>query len=263
MLNKLLVTQKNEISTASSRFSDVHGESHTPKPTVGYSSDDNISLDGRRQRRRVDDNDYSFQQRSNTSSTSGPRSALPNKDSTRIFTSQEAYLSLNDIAAGTSSPWRSWHSSVDGSMTSGSEDELAGAVGQLSLNEDEQVRYHGKASGLYLLGNKERNDRRNEGGIWLVFLPFVSTYFRLLFFRRFPKARVWPPLPSGSTTQSGEDEFVSQLPSADVQRHLLNLYFSHIHPSFPIIHKQAFFDSYAGYAIIHSLPAMPLILIHL
>jgi hypothetical protein len=138
---------------------------YTPKPTAGYSSDDNISLDGRRQRRRVDDNDYPFQQR--TSSTSGPRSAVPHKDATRIFTSQDAYLSLNDIA-GTSGPWRSWNSSVYDSMTSGSEDELTGAVGQLSLNEDEQVRYHGKASGLYLLGNKERVDRRNEGGIWLV-----------------------------------------------------------------------------------------------
>ena len=173
MLNKL--SQKNEVSTISSQRSDIRGELYTLKPTTGYSSDDNISLGGRRQRRRVDDNDYSFQQRS-TSSTSSPRSAVPHKDSTRIFTSQEAYLSLNDIT-GTSSPLRSWNTGVDDSVTSGSEDELTGAVGQLSLNEDEQVRYHGKASGLYLLGNKERVDRRNEGGIWLVFLPHVSYIF--------------------------------------------------------------------------------------
>ena len=178
MLNKLLVTQKNEVSTASSRRSDICGESYTPKPSAGYSSDDNISLHGRRQRRRVDDNHYSFQQRS-TSSTSSPRSAVPHNDSKRIFTSQEAYLSLNDIAR-TSSPWRSWNSSVDDNITSGSEDELTGAVGQLSLNEEEQVRYHGKASGLYLLGNKERIDRRNEGGIWLVFLLLVSIHFMTL-----------------------------------------------------------------------------------
>ena len=173
MLNKLLVTEKNESSITSSRRSDIRGESYPPKLTAGYSSDDNISLHGRRQRRRVGDDDYSFGQRS-TSSTSGPRSAVPHKDSTRIFTSQEAYLSLSDIA-GTSSPWRSLYSSVDG-MTSGSEDELTGAVGQLSLNEDEQVRYHGKASGLYLLGNKERVDRRNEGGIWLVFSSFYACF---------------------------------------------------------------------------------------
>ena len=173
MLNKFHASQKNEISTSSCRRSDIRDESFTAKPTAGYSSDDNTS---RRQRRRVGDNDHSFQQRS-TSSTSGLRSAAPLKDSTRIFTGQEAYLSLSDIA-GASSPWPS----VDDGMTSGSEDELIGAVGQLSLNEDEQVRYHGKASGLYLLGNKERVDRRNEGGIWLVFLPHVphiSDFFTL------------------------------------------------------------------------------------
>lgn len=169
MLNKLLVSQKNEISITSSRRSDIRDGSYTPKPKAGYSSDDNTS---RRQRRRVGDNDYSFQQRS-TSSTSGPRSAVPHKDSATIFTGQEAYLSLSDIA-GTSSPWRS---AVDDGMTSGSDDELTGAVGQLSLNEDEQVRYHGKASGLYLLGNKERVDRRNEGGIWLVLLSHVLHIF--------------------------------------------------------------------------------------
>jgi hypothetical protein len=49
---------------------------------------------------------------------------------------------------------------------SDSEDGLTDAVGQLSLNEHEQVRYHGKASGLHLLGVKERVDARNEGGIW-------------------------------------------------------------------------------------------------
>lgn len=51
-----------------------------------------------------------------------------------------------------------------------SEDEegLADAVGQLSLNEYEEVRYHSKVSGLHLLGVKERSDGRSEGGIWYV-----------------------------------------------------------------------------------------------
>ena len=48
------------------------------------------------------------------------------------------------------------------------EDEMAIALGQLSLNEDEQVRFHGKMSGLHLLGVKERQDGRGEGGIWYV-----------------------------------------------------------------------------------------------
>ena len=59
---------------------------------------------------------------------------------------------------------------------------LAAEVGQLSLNEESELRFHGKASGLHLLGVKDRLDGRNEGGIW-----------------RFPKSGVWPPLPKGHT----------------------------------------------------------------
>jgi hypothetical protein len=59
-------------------------------------------------------------------------------------------------------------SSTDTSSGDEGDGELMGAVGQLSLNEEEQVRYHGKVSGLHLLGAKERVDARNEGGIWFV-----------------------------------------------------------------------------------------------
>ena len=56
--------------------------------------------------------------------------------------------------------------SVEETEESG-EDEMALAIGQLSLNEDEQVRFHGKMSGLHLLGVRERKDGHlNEGGIW-------------------------------------------------------------------------------------------------
>ena len=49
--------------------------------------------------------------------------------------------------------------------------------GQLSLNEERGVRFHGQVSGLHLLDLKERVDGRNEGGIWSVieFLPFSFT----------------------------------------------------------------------------------------
>ena len=54
------------------------------------------------------------------------------------------------------------------STDSDSEEDVVDAVGQLSINEDEQVRYHGKASGLYLLGINAKEEARNEGGIWQV-----------------------------------------------------------------------------------------------
>ena len=36
--------------------------------------------------------------------------------------------------------------------------DLQQALGELSLNEDDQVRHHSQASGLYLLGDQERLD---------------------------------------------------------------------------------------------------------
>ncbi|KAF9485619.1 hypothetical protein BDN70DRAFT_533969 [Pholiota conissans] len=131
-----------------------------------------------------------------------------------------------------------------------SEDEgalVAGAVGQLSLNEDEEVRYHGKASGLYLLDGRGGKERRNEGGIW-----------------RFPKARVWPALPSASSMSSigavARAQEAAELPPQNVQEHLLDLYFTYVQPVFPIVHKRVFLEAYrATYgADSPSSPADPL-----
>ena len=45
-----------------------------------------------------------------------------------------------------------------------------------------------------------------------------------------------------------EDEDTSALPALPVQERLLDLYFTHVHPSFPVLHKQAFLESFkAGY----------------
>lgn len=109
------------------------------------------------------------------------------------------------------------------------EDEIAVAIGQLSINEDEQVRFHGKASGLHMLGGKERQDGRNEGGIW-----------------RFPKARVWPPLPSAvrNSPRRIADEFAPRLPDVPTQELLLELYFTYVHPALPIVHKRTFLDDF-------------------
>jgi hypothetical protein len=53
------------------------------------------------------------------------------------------------------------------------EDALVSEVGQLSLNEEREVRFHGQASGLHLLDLQERVDGRNEGGIWSA-IEFLS-----------------------------------------------------------------------------------------
>lgn len=127
------------------------------------------------------------------------------------------------------------------------EEDVTGAFGLLSLNEDEQIRYHGEASGLHILGINAKDEARNEGGIW-----------------RFPKARVWPPIPASSSnpptdqsmdTAAGnpghlslfsftEDSLEIHLPDSSMQQHLLELYFTYVHASFPILHKSAFWESY-------------------
>lgn len=98
--------------------------------------------DVRRQRRRVDGDE-------------GPSSrgiSLPRTGST---------------SPGYSPPATGYVSGYMGASTdSDTEEDVVDAVGQLSLNEDEQVRYHGKASGLYLLGINAKAEARNEGGIW-------------------------------------------------------------------------------------------------
>lgn len=157
-----------------------------------------------------------------------------------------------------SSPDPSDHSQAQAPASTDSEDEddVVDAVGQLSLNEDEQVRYHGKASGLYLLGYNAKEEARNEGGIW-----------------RFPKARVWPPLPPSAThatplvipsidalTNSAaspittnspliglsvmDRDLSSVMPDLAVQQHLLEIYFTYVHSAFPVLHKEAFWDGY-------------------
>ncbi|KAL5478360.1 hypothetical protein ACEPAI_2544 [Sanghuangporus weigelae] len=111
------------------------------------------------------------------------------------------------------------------------EEGITGGVGQLSINEEAQVRFHGKASGLHLLGQKLRIDGRNKGGIW-----------------HFPKAGVWPPVAPKSAmhlarmknAEASERAARARLPPRDVQEHLLQLYFTHVHPFLPIVHKQAF-----------------------
>ena len=88
---------------------------------------------------------------------------------TLSYASVDAFSDLATGAATAAS------SRVD-SETGEDEEGITDAVGQLSLNEDAQVRFHGKASGLHLLGQKPRMDGRNKGGIWQVTFDNTSAY---------------------------------------------------------------------------------------
>ncbi|KAJ7628726.1 fungal-specific transcription factor domain-containing protein [Roridomyces roridus] len=140
------------------------------------------------------------------------------------------------------------HVTRDGDGSTPADDSgLAGAVGQLSLNEDKQVRYHGKVSGLHLLarraaengngheqGQEDKEELgKNVGGIW-----------------RFPKARVWPAAPSPDRDDDEGEVGPDGLPPRATQEALLARYFTHVHPSFPVVHKAAVLDGVRSGAII-------------
>ncbi|QRW25643.1 Fungal specific transcription factor domain [Rhizoctonia solani] len=121
------------------------------------------------------------------------------------------------------------------------------ALGQLSLNEHHQLRYHGKASGLHILAQAPayRRDRvrMDDDGIW-----------------KFPASRVWPPVaeerdsdtePTNSINGPTESYDMLEirvaaevLPSREQQEKLLNLYFAYVHPVLPIIHREVFWQNW-------------------
>lgn len=56
-------------------------------------------------------------------------------------------------------------------------------------------------------------------------------------------ARVWPPI-KDPTRAILEEDLDIELPPPQVQEHLLQLYFTYIHPGFPLIHKTRFLNEY-------------------
>ncbi|KAI5480235.1 hypothetical protein MNV49_001566 [Pseudohyphozyma bogoriensis] len=127
----------------------------------------------------------------------------------------------------------SYSLSKDAALSPGAEDEkvvmteLADVVGQLSLNENAEVRYHGRSSGLYLISKSARYKD---------------------FFWQFPSAGVWPPsedqVPKTEREILGIREDQDPLPDRATQQHLLDLYWTYVHPHFPILYKESFMKQY-------------------
>lgn len=58
-------------------------------------------------------------------------------------------------------------------------------------------------------------------------------------------ARVWPPSKDYQMLHiPPEEDFDIQLPPIHVQEHLIELYFTYIHPAFPVVHKSRFLRDY-------------------
>ena len=130
-----------------------------------------------------------------------------------------------------SMPWRRSRS-LDPASDSGTKDnssrQVPDVLGQLSMDENRTLRYHGKASGLYMVAPS-------------------STRFRDYTWQ-FPKPTHWPQ--TGQTRLWTEADLLEKvglagcLPDRRIQKHLLDLYFAYIHPTLPIINKENFYESW-------------------
>lgn len=145
-------------------------------------------------------------------------------DSTR-HASQKRRLNESIGNVPTPPDWSSMYT-IDPATDAAEFDETTEGLGQLSLDEHQEVRFHGQSSGLHLLSRNFRTDDRNEGGIW-----------------RLPMARVWPSAKIGIPSGPLDQENV-KLPPLAVQDRLLELYFTYIHPIFPVVHKSCFLSEY-------------------
>lgn len=87
-------------------------------------------------------------------------------------------------------------------------------LGNLSIDEGGQIRYYGKSSGFYLL----KNSKNFKNGVF----HFNSSQ-------------------KPTSLLLSVDPF--ELPPPDLSQHLLDLYFGHFYPLFPLLHKKSFLAS--------------------
>lgn len=137
--------------------------------------------------------------------------------------------------------------------------DCADAFGNLSINENREVRYHGNASGLQLLAQSERTDGRNIQGIWYIsffhhrHFPYFVLMARSLR-RNFPMARFWPGPPNDGR-QFIDESIISienkiRMPSVHIQDRLVQVYFTYINPAVPVVDEESFMAQYQAMCVL-------------
>lgn len=131
---------------------------------------------------------------------------------------------LDTTALAPDTTWNDLHEASDTDR-----DELedcADAFGNLSIDENKEVRYHDNTCGLYILASDKRWNRRNLGGIW-----------------NFPMSHFWPGIVSAPAEYLSRDGRPT-LPPLDVQEHLINTYFTYVNPWLPVIDQEDFVEQF-------------------
>jgi hypothetical protein len=104
-------------------------------------------------------------------------------------------------------------------------DDLNEVMGILSIDENKQVRYHGRSSGLYLL---RKSDKYKDG---ILSIKNRSNWSH--------QGEVIASTQNFDLLKRSE---LTELPSQEISDHLLELFFTHVHPLLPFIYKPRFFD---------------------
>ncbi|GES94572.1 Zn(2)-C6 fungal-specific transcription factor [Rhizophagus clarus] len=104
-------------------------------------------------------------------------------------------------------------------------DDLNEVMGILSIDENKQVRYHGRSSGLYLL---KKSDKYKDG---ILSIKNRSNWSH--------QGEVIASTQNFDLLKRPE---ITELPSQEISDHLLELFFTHVHPILPFIYKPRFFD---------------------
>lgn len=156
------------------------GNLYVPKPLNGRAQQPSDERD--RQRRRVDSVTGASVPQAGGPSRSPERPIQPRPVAQNSATAT-LYGALPAVRIPSTSPTSAYVSpittrpggneAIEREDTEDVEEGITDGVGQLSINEEAQVRFHGKASGLHLLGSKIRMDGRNKGGVWFVDLPEI------------------------------------------------------------------------------------------
>ncbi|KDQ57263.1 hypothetical protein JAAARDRAFT_35890 [Jaapia argillacea MUCL 33604] len=107
-------------------------------------------------------------------------------------------------------------------------------IDELSFDENLQIRWHGRATGLHLLRKCNPLQPRSSEPA--------------------PRVHLWPPV-SIEVHRNPVQPANLRLPDSQTQDKLLHLYFDHLHPMFPILHRGHFIEFYTQRMEKAALPA--------
>jgi hypothetical protein len=135
----------------------------------------------------------------------------------------------NSSSSEGSQPGNTNRSIFDSSSPDGKDspiiDDLNDVMGILSIDENNQVRYHGRSSGLYLL---KKSDKYKDG---ILSIKSRSNW-----------SHPGEVIASTQNFDLLKRPELTELPSQEISDHLLELFFTHVHPILPFIYKPTFFD---------------------